>query len=67
MVTQFYLRWRYQIKSLDGDSEIPTCDYVWPNGHGDVGKFLEGFEKSESWREEYGGVFRIWSGMSQEM
>ncbi|KAF2677295.1 cytochrome P450 monooxygenase [Lentithecium fluviatile CBS 122367] len=55
------------IWSVDGSRTIPTCEYRWPNGQGDVGKFLEGEKNSESWSKEHGHVFRIWSGMTPEI
>lgn len=48
-------------------TSIPSCPYVWPNGQGDTAKFLHGIENSKDWREQYGGVYRIWSGMQPEM
>lgn len=65
--TQTYLLWRYPIKSIDGERSIPTCPYVWPDGQGDVAKFLEGEKNNGIWRAEYGGIYRVWSGMSAEM
>lgn len=64
---QLGLRRRFPIKSLHGDGEIPTCPYVWPNGQGDVAKFLNGIENSAIWEKSHGPVYRIWSGMSPEV
>lgn len=47
--------------------QIPTCPYQWPNGQGDVAKFLDGEKNSKGWAEEYGRVYRIWSGMNAEV
>ncbi|GAW14655.1 hypothetical protein ANO14919_040580 [Xylariales sp. No.14919] len=46
---------------------IPTCPYKFPNGQGDVRKFLEGIRNSEAWKSEHGLVYRIWSGMRSEI
>lgn len=46
---------------------IPTCPFAWPNGQGDVAKFLEGEANTVNWRKKYGQVYRIWSGMTPEM
>lgn len=52
---------------LDRGTPLPSCPYVWPNGQGDIGKFLDGIENGEQWRQRYGTVYRIWSGMKPEM
>ncbi|KAI0419762.1 cytochrome P450 [Xylaria grammica] len=64
-----YLNQRYPIFScLDPSSgTIPTCPYRWPNGQGDVAKFLEGERNSVKWSKEYGRVYRLWSGMNPEI
>ncbi|KAF2795568.1 cytochrome p450 monooxygenase GliC [Melanomma pulvis-pyrius CBS 109.77] len=46
---------------------IPTCPYSFPNGQGDVAKFLEGENNSESWAKEHGRIYRIWSGTTPEI
>ncbi|TVY93797.1 Cytochrome P450 monooxygenase, partial [Lachnellula willkommii] len=61
-----YLLWRYPIKSVNGNHRMPTCPYRWPNGQGDVGKFLEGEKNNDIWRQRYGGIYRVWSGMNSE-
>lgn len=53
--------------SPSGPKSIPTCPYIWPDGQGDVAKFLEGEQKSNDWAEGFGKVYRIWSGMTPEM
>ncbi|EFR00300.1 cytochrome P450 oxidoreductase GliC [Nannizzia gypsea CBS 118893] len=62
-----YLRWRYPILSTDGKRLLPTCPYQWPNGQGDVAKFLEGIENCDLWEKEHGEIYRIWSGMKSEV
>ncbi|RYP13124.1 hypothetical protein DL767_010883 [Monosporascus sp. MG133] len=47
---------RYPIKAVADGQSIPTCPYRWPDGQGDVAKFLEGEENSESWGKQYGTV-----------
>ncbi|MCJ1380198.1 hypothetical protein MMC17_003301 [Xylographa soralifera] len=46
---------------------IPTCPYQWPNGQGNVAKFLEGAENRDQWFSKYGGIYRIWSGTTPEV
>jgi hypothetical protein len=67
LTKQSYLLFRFPIRRLHTGDEIPSCPYQWPDGQGDVGKFLQGIENSEAWSEKYGCVYRIWSGMSPEM
>ncbi|KAI1930749.1 hypothetical protein LOZ45_001035 [Ophidiomyces ophidiicola] len=62
-----YLKWLYPIKSVDGRTDLPTCSYRWPNGQGDVGKFLDGIENSSLWEKRHGPVYRIWSGLKSEV
>lgn len=66
-VSKVYLCWRFPIKDQTGSRPLPTCPYSWPNGQGDIGKFLEGIENSEIWGKEHGQVYRIWSGMKSEV
>ncbi|KAI1157505.1 cytochrome P450 [Nemania serpens] len=64
-----YLNRRYTVLSIDGVASrgIPTCPYKWPNGQGDVAKFLEGEDNSSRWFKEHGRIYRLWAGMSPEM
>ncbi|KAH8888277.1 putative cytochrome P450 monooxygenase [Thozetella sp. PMI_491] len=62
-----YLLWRHPIRSLRDGHPIPTCPYRWPDGQGDVGKFLEGEKNSKRWGEMYGQAYRLWCGMNQEI
>ncbi|KAL8983715.1 MAG: hypothetical protein Q9177_004900 [Variospora cf. flavescens] len=66
-VINIYLCWWYPIKDQTGSRPLPTCPYSWPNGQGNVGKFLEGIENREIWDREYGQIYRIWSGMKSEV
>lgn len=64
---QRYLVWRYPVRAIADGRPVPTCPYQWPNGQGDVAKFLEGEVNNKAWRAQHGHVYRIWSGMSPEM
>jgi cytochrome P450 len=50
----------------DGKS-LPTCPYRFPNGQGDIAKFLEGERNSDEWAKEHGRIYRIWSGRTLEV
>jgi hypothetical protein len=62
-----YLVIRYPIRSIDGKHSIPTVPYVWPNGQGDVAKFLKGEENGNAWGKEFGRIYRIWNGTVGEV
>ncbi|KAH8706138.1 cytochrome P450, partial [Phaeosphaeriaceae sp. PMI808] len=62
-----YLRLRYPIKSVDGQETLPTLPFVWPNGQGNVEKYLRGRENSAQWGAQYGPLYRIWSGFHGEI
>lgn len=64
---QRYLVWRYPVRAIADGRPVPTCPYQWPNGQGDVAKFLEGEVNNKVWRKQHGHVYRIWTGMSPEM
>lgn len=64
---QAYLEWKYPVYHESTSKAIPTCAYRFPNGQGDVGKFLDGMQNSEKWQGSYGSIYRIWSGMRPEM
>ncbi|PGH15385.1 hypothetical protein AJ80_05569 [Polytolypa hystricis UAMH7299] len=66
-VINIYLNLRHPIKSTNGKTDLPTCPYRWPNGQGDIGKFLEGIENSVVWEKTHGSVYRIWSGFNSEV
>lgn len=66
-ILQHWLVWLHPIKSFTNGCSIPTCPYRWPDGQGDVGKFLEGEKNSKRWGNKHGRVYRIWSGMTPEM
>lgn len=52
---------------METGERIPSCQYKFPNGQGDVGKFLDGLENSGKWEESNGSIYRIWSGTRPEM
>ncbi|KAI0452596.1 cytochrome P450 [Xylaria acuta] len=62
-----FLVWKYPIRDISNGQPIPTCPYQWPNGQGDIGKFLQGEENSDKWGKRYGRVYRLWSGMNSEI
>ncbi|KAI0114676.1 putative cytochrome P450 monooxygenase [Hypoxylon sp. NC0597] len=62
-----YLLWRFPVHHQDNNRQIPTCPYRFPNGQGDIGKFLDGIENSEIWEKSHGHIYRIWSGMRPEI
>ncbi|KAI1778797.1 cytochrome P450 [Hypoxylon cercidicola] len=66
-VIHCYLIRRYPIRTCSDGRPIPTCSYRWPNGQGDVAKFLEGEKNSRDWGRVYGRAYRIWSGMTPEV
>ncbi|KAI8632621.1 putative cytochrome P450 monooxygenase [Xylariaceae sp. FL1651] len=67
LIHQYLLR-RYPIYHTEGKKQvIPTCTYKFPDGQGDVGKFLDGMENSEKWTKQNGTIYRIWSGTRPEV
>ncbi|RAH65639.1 cytochrome P450 [Aspergillus aculeatinus CBS 121060] len=64
-VINVYLRVRFPIKSADGQTTIPGCRYVYPNGQGNMAKFYQ--DQSVQWREQFGAIYRIWNGMRPEV
>ncbi|KAI1445844.1 putative cytochrome P450 oxidoreductase GliC-like protein [Annulohypoxylon stygium] len=66
-IIDIVLRKRYQIKHIESRSDLPSLPYVFPNGQGNVEKFLHGRIKSARWVSEYGGLYRLWSGLKGEV
>ncbi|KAI1643799.1 putative cytochrome P450 oxidoreductase GliC-like protein [Daldinia loculata] len=58
---------RYQIKHVKNGSDLPSLPYVFPNGQGNVEKFLNGRANSAKWESEHGSLYRLWSGMKGEV
>ncbi|KAI8957382.1 putative cytochrome P450 oxidoreductase GliC-like protein [Daldinia sp. FL1419] len=58
---------RYRIKHVKNGSDLPSLPYVFPNGQGNVEKFLNGRANSARWESQYGGLYRLWSGMKGEV
>ncbi|KAL1604787.1 hypothetical protein SLS60_004327 [Paraconiothyrium brasiliense] len=40
---------------------------MFPNGQGNVEKFLQGRVNSAKWEQRYGPIYRLWSGTSSEV
>ncbi|KAI0401757.1 putative cytochrome P450 oxidoreductase GliC-like protein [Xylaria palmicola] len=57
----------YPIKHREYGTNLPSLPYVFPNGQGNVEKFLRGRVNSHKWECEYGSIYRLWSGMSGEV
>jgi len=64
---QTLLCYRYPVQRREDHTSLPTCPYRWPNGQGDVAKFLEGRENSDLWEKQFGSLYRIWSGTTPEV
>ncbi|KAH7070903.1 cytochrome P450 [Paraphoma chrysanthemicola] len=62
-----YLRFRYPIRTVDGHGVLPTLPFVFPNGQGNIEKYLRGRENSMQWGATYGHIYRIWSGFHGEI
>ncbi|KAI0182496.1 cytochrome P450 [Xylaria flabelliformis] len=64
-----YLVIKCPIFALDSTrlTPIPTCPYTWPDGQGDIAKFLSGERHRKEWAQVLGNVYRIWSGMTPEI
>ncbi|TEY30137.1 hypothetical protein BOTCAL_0894g00020 [Botryotinia calthae] len=58
---------RYPIKHVDHATNLPSLPYVFPNGQGNTEKFLRGRANTVKWGKEYGGLYRLWSGISGEV
>ncbi|KAI0817164.1 putative cytochrome P450 oxidoreductase GliC-like protein [Xylaria sp. FL0064] len=57
----------YTIKHVEHGTNLPSLPYVFPNGQGNIEKFLRGRTNSFKWQSEYGSVYRLWSGMTGEV
>ncbi|RMZ66214.1 cytochrome P450 monooxygenase [Pyrenophora seminiperda CCB06] len=62
-----YLMIVHPIRRNTNKTPIPTCPYKFPDGQGDIAKFLEGERNSEGWAKEHGHIYRIWSGRTPEI
>ncbi|KAL1622596.1 hypothetical protein SLS56_008707 [Neofusicoccum ribis] len=49
-----------------GQKPVPTVPFTWPNGQG-TEKFFEGRKAALRWRDEFGPIYRIWSGFKPEI
>ncbi|OGM45413.1 cytochrome P450 oxidoreductase GliC-like [Aspergillus bombycis] len=66
-VLSIYLQLKNPIRHTETGRSIPGPNYVWPNGQGDVEKYVQGRTRSEQWQQKYGNVYRIWAGMTPEV
>ncbi|CZT23686.1 related to trichodiene oxygenase cytochrome P450 [Ramularia collo-cygni] len=66
-ICDWYLQWKFIIRNENRTASMPSLPYRWPNGNGDVAKFLQGREKAEEWLAKYGSIYRIWSGSTSEV
>ncbi|KAI1468200.1 putative cytochrome P450 oxidoreductase GliC-like protein [Daldinia caldariorum] len=57
----------YKIRHVENGSHLPSLPYVFPNGQGNVEKFLNGRVNSAKWESEYGSLYRLWSGIKGEV
>ncbi|PSN69493.1 cytochrome P450 oxidoreductase GliC [Corynespora cassiicola Philippines] len=55
------------IKHKENGSYLPSLPYTFPNGQGNVEKFLHGRSNSAKWAREYGPLYRLWSGTTSEV
>lgn len=55
------------MRHVEDHSPIPSVPYTFPNGQGDVEKFINGQKNSVVWEDKHGPIYRIWSGMTPEM
>ncbi|KAK8856640.1 cytochrome P450 monooxygenase [Apiospora arundinis] len=62
-----FLYRRFTIRHVETRDHLPSASYRFPNGQGDAAKFLHGRENSLSWQNEFGSIYRIWSGMTPEI
>ncbi|KAF2873115.1 cytochrome P450 [Massariosphaeria phaeospora] len=61
------LRLRYPIRDIETGRSLPTLPFVFPNGQGNIEKYIYGRQNSLKWGLEYGPLYRIWSGFHGEM
>lgn len=57
----------YPIKDIENGTPIPSLPFDFPNGQGNVEKFLHGHQNSLKWGSKYGSLYRIWSGFHSEI
>ncbi|KAI1758249.1 cytochrome p450 monooxygenase GliC [Xylaria castorea] len=57
----------HPIKHVEHARNLPSLPYIFPNGQGNVEKFLRGRANSLKWEREYGSLYRLWSGMNGEV
>ncbi|PVI02683.1 cytochrome P450 [Periconia macrospinosa] len=47
--------------------DLPSVPYRFPNGQGNVAKFLQGESQSRIWQMKMGSIYRIWARFSSEV
>ncbi|KAH8722619.1 cytochrome P450 monooxygenase [Phaeosphaeriaceae sp. PMI808] len=52
----------YPIKHIENNTSLPSLPYRFPDGQGNIEKFLHGRLNSAKWEREYGALYRLWSG-----
>ncbi|KAL4886434.1 cytochrome p450 monooxygenase GliC [Aspergillus karnatakaensis] len=66
-ILNFHPLHRYPIHNLSTGIPLPTLPYIWPNGQGDLDKFIGGIENRAQWAKQHGSIYRIWAGMKPEI
>ncbi|KAF1949857.1 cytochrome p450 monooxygenase GliC [Byssothecium circinans] len=66
-VVEAILLLAYPIKHIENNTALPSLPYSFPNGQGNVEKFLQGRTNSAKWAREYGSLYRLWSGTTSEV
>lgn len=65
-VVNLILQHQHRVPHSAGQKPIPTVPFTWPNGQG-TEKFFEGRKAALRWRDEFGPIYRIWSGFQAEI
>ncbi|KAH7048233.1 putative cytochrome P450 oxidoreductase [Macrophomina phaseolina] len=60
------LRYGHRVPHSAGQKPIPTARFTWPNGQG-TEKFFDGRNAALRWRDQFGPIYRIWSGFKPEI
>lgn len=64
---QFILVTSVRITDTPSSKHLPRLAYTWPDGQGNLAKFIHGRENSKAWKEKYGAIYQIWAGMQPEV
>ncbi|CEJ58358.1 hypothetical protein PMG11_07017 [Penicillium brasilianum] len=60
------LHYTNRVRSVDGTFTLDGPKYVWPYGNTKQ-QFYDAHKHSQLWSEQYGQIYRIWSGLSPEV